>query len=356
MKINPEKAAVAAGLRYVHDDMPGIRRRRWGKGFSYILPSGDRLSSSPKSGSSEAKIRNRIDSLAIPPNWEDTWICLDPNGHLQSTGRDGKGRKQYRYHPEWRKFRNLQKFDKMVPFGECLPELRSQTASDLKVPRLSRRKVTAAAVQLLDRTLIRVGNAQYAQRNKSYGLTTLRDRHVDFDRDQLNFHFVGKSGIEHDITIEDPRLAKVVRACRDIPGYELFQYYDEAGYRQTLGSGDVNDYLKRVTGEDFTAKDFRTWAGTVVATDMLAQLGDWAKESEAKSNVVVAIKAAAAQLGNRPATCRKYYVHPTVPENYLAGDLLMQIAEAKRQQQSKDLQQWLADHEQGVLGVLKLAS
>ncbi len=356
MQIDPEKAAIAAGLRYVHDEMPGIQRQRWGPGFSYILPNGDRLPSSPGSGSNEAILRERIESLVIPPNWEDVWISLDPSGHLQATGRDGKGRKQYRYHPDWRKFRNLQKFDKMVPFGECLPELRSQTAADLKLSKLSRRKVAAAAVQLLDRTLIRVGNTQYAQRNKSYGLTTLRDRHVNVDKKQLNFHFVGKSGVEHDITIEDPKLAKVVRQCRDIPGYELFQYYDEAGHRQTLDSGDVNDYLKRVTGEDFTAKDFRTWAGTVVATDTLAQLGEWAEESEAKSNVVAAIKAAATQLGNRPATCRKYYVHPMVPENYLTGELLAQIEEARRQKQSKDFQRWLEEQEQGVLGVLKLAT
>jgi len=295
MKVSPEKAAVAAGLCYVHDGMPGICRQRWGKGFSYILPNGDRLPSSPKCGSSEAAVRDRIEALVIPPNWEDVWICLNPKGHLQATGRDGKGRKQYRYHPDWRKFRNLQKFDKMVPFGECLPELRwrspskggSQTAADLKVSKLSRRKVTAAAVQLLDRTLIRVGTAQYAQRNKSYGLTTLRDRHVDIDSGQLNFH---------------------------------------------------------------------TWAGTVVATDTLAQLGAWAKESEAKSNVATAIKAAATQLGNRPATCRKYYVHPMVPERYLAGELLRQIAEARKQKQSTDFQHWLAAHEQEVLGLLRLAA
>ncbi len=344
MPVNPEKTAVAAGLRYVHDEMPGIRRQRRGKGFSYILPNGDRLSPSPE--------RDRIESLAIPPNWEDVWICQDPNGHLQSTGRDAKGRKQYRYHPDWNKFRNLQKFDRMVPFGLTLPALREQTQADLELTGLSRRKVTAAIVQLLDRTLIRVGNVEYAKQNKSYGLTTLRDRHVEFGKGEVNFHFKGKSGVEHEIKVEDPKLAKVVRRCRDIPGYELFQYYDDEGDRQTVDSGDVNSYLKSVTGEDFTAKDFRTWAGTTVATDTLHQLGEWTQETEAKRNIVAAIKAAANQLGNRPATCRKYYVHPTVPENYLAGLLLEQLIEAKKQT-DPTYADWLDPRESAVLTLLK---
>ncbi|CAN5819261.1 DNA topoisomerase IB [soil metagenome] len=346
MPVNPEKAAVAAGLRYVHDGLPGIRRQRWGRGFSYILPSGDRLPPSSE--------RDRIESLAIPPNWEEVWICQDPNGHLQATGRDAKGRKQYRYHPDWNKFRNLQKFDRMVPFGLALPALREQTQADLALPKLSRQKVTAAIVQLLDRTLIRVGNVEYAKQNKSYGLTTLRDRHVDFDQGQVSFHFKGKSGVEHEVKVEDPTLAKVVRRCRDIPGYELFQYYDDEGDRQTVDSGDVNSYLKSVTGEDFTAKDFRTWAGTTVATDTLQQLGEWTQETEAKRNVVAAIKAAAAQLGNRPATCRKYYVHPTVPENYLAGLLLEQLIEAQKQARADPVHaDWLDTRESAVLTLLK---
>ncbi len=356
MKMDAEKAAVAAGLHYVHDEMPGISRQRWGKGFSYLLPNGDRISSSPAAGSLDAKRRQRIDDLAIPPSWESVWISLDSDGHLQATGRDAKGRKQYRYHPDWQKFRNLQKFDQMVPFGESLAAVRSQSAADLQVSQLSRRKVVAAVVQLLDQTLIRVGNAEYAQKNQSYGLTTMRDRHVDVDQQAVNFHFVGKSGIEHSITLENSKLAKVVRQCRDIPGYELFQYYDETGQRQTVDSGDVNDYLKQVTGKNFTAKDFRTWAGTTVATYTLQELGDWSQETEAKSNVVAAIKAAAAQLGNRPATCRKYYVHPSVPENYLAGDLLAQLAEAKQQAHPNDYQRWLKGHEQIVLALLQSAA
>ncbi|MGC1306359.1 MAG: DNA topoisomerase IB [Phormidesmis sp.] len=344
MKASPEKAAKQAGLRYVHDEMPGIRRQRWGQGFSYVLPNGDRLQPSPE--------RDRIEALAIPPNWEDVWICRDPNGHLQATGRDAKGRKQYRYHPDWRKFRNLQKFDRMVPFGLALPELRQQTQADLALPKLSRRKVTAAIVQLLDRTLIRVGNAQYAKQNKSYGLTTLRDRHVDIKKGHIDFRFKGKSGVEHCIGIDDPQLAKVVKRCQDIPGYELFQYYDEAGDRETVESGDVNDYLKSVTGEDFTAKDFRTWAGTTVATDTLDQLGEWEKETEAKRNVVTAIKAAATQLGNRPATCRKFYVHPIVPENYIAGQLIKQLKEAQKAAQSNPTEQ-LELSESAVLTLLK---
>ena len=350
--VNPEKTARAAGLRYVHDQMPGIRRQRWGKGFSYLLPGED--------GNSEQRLprnapeRERIDALAIPPIWEDVWICLDPSGHLQATGRDPKGRKQYRYHPDWQKYRNLQKFDRMVPFGLALPELRKQTQADLEIPQLSRRKVIAAIVQLLDRTLIRVGNIAYAKQNKSYGLTTLRDRHVDIHKGQIDFHFKGKSGVEHEIKIEDPKLAKVVRRCQDIPGYDLFQYYDKGGDRQTVESGDVNDYLRRVTGEDFTAKDFRTWAGTTVATDTLHQLGNWEKETEAKKNVVTAIKAAAAQLGNRPATCRKYYVHPTVPENYLAGELIEQLIEAQKQAiADSTYADWLDQREKAVLTFLK---
>ncbi|MGB7085606.1 MAG: DNA topoisomerase IB [Phormidesmis sp.] len=352
MKAAPEKAAAAAGLRYVQDDMPGIHRQRWGKGFSYLLPNGDRLSSSAKSGSPKAKLRQRIEDLVIPPNWEDVWICTDPDGHLQATGRDAKGRKQYRYHPDWRAFRNLQKFDRMVPFGLALSELRQQAKADLALPNLSRKKVTAAIVQLLDRTLIRVGNTEYAKQNNSYGLTTLRDRHVDIEKDQIDFHFKGKSGVEHEIKLEDPKLAEVVKRCQDIPGYELFQYYDEAGNRQTVDSGDVNDYLQSITGESFTAKDFRTWAGTTVATDTLHQLGEWEKETEATHNVVVAIKAAAERLGNRPATCRKYYVHPIVPENYIAGELIAQLIEAQSEAQAKP-SEWLAHHEQAVLTLLE---
>ncbi len=356
MKMNAEKAAAAAGLRYVHDEMPGICRQKKGEEFFYLPPNGDRIPSAPSAGSPEAELQQRIESLAIPPSWESVWICPDANGHLQATGRDAKGRKQYRYHSDWRKFRNLQKFDQMVPFGQSLVAVRSQSAADLQVSKLSRRKVVAAVVQLLDQTLIRVGNIEYARKNKSYGLTTMRDRHVDIDSKAVNFHFVGKSGIEHDIRVENAKLAKVVRQCRDIPGYELFQYYDEDGGRQTVDSGDVNDYLKSVTGKPFTAKDFRTWAGTTVATCTLQELGDWSKETEAKSNVVAAIKAAANQLGNRPATCRKYYVHPRVPENYLAGELLTQLAEAKQQAHPDDYRRWLKEHEQMVLALLQLAA
>ncbi len=343
MKDSPEKVAKAAGLRYVQDDSTGISRQKRGKGFSYRLPDGSAVTDAE---------RDRIDSLALPPSWQDVWICPNPNGHLQATGRDAKGRKQYRYHPDWRKFRNLQKFERMVPFGLALPDLRQQTQANLSLPKLSRQKVVAAIVQLLDRTLIRVGNVEYAKQNKSYGLTTLRDRHVKIKKNHIDFHFVGKSGIEHDIAIEDPKLAKVVRRCRDIPGYELFQYYDEEGNRHSVDSGDVNDYLKSVTGEDFTAKDFRTWAGTTVATDTLHQLGEWEQETEAQKNVVTAIKTAATQLGNRPATCRKYYVHPIVPENYLAGELIKQLTETQKQILD-DPDTWLENHEKSVLLLLK---
>ena len=242
----------------------------------------------------------------------------------------------------------------MVPFGLALPELRRQAQADMSLPPLSRTKVTAALVQLLDQTLIRVGNVEYAKRNQSYGLTTLRDRHVEISQQKVDFHFVGKSGIEHNIHLEDPKLANVIRCCKDIPGYELFQYYDEAGNRQTVDSGDVNEYLQSVTGENFTAKDFRTWAGTTVATHTLHQLGDWEQESQAKHNVATAIKAAATRLGNRPATCRKYYVHPVVPENYLAGALIEQLSKAIEQAKTNATDQdWLDEQEQIVLNFLK---
>lgn len=341
----PQAAAIAAGLRYVNDDMPGIRRQKWGGGFSYWLPNGERLSPSPE--------RDRIEALAIPPSWQEVWICPDPKGHLQATGRDAKGRKQYRYHPQWQTFRNLQKFDRMVPFGQALPALRQQTQAHLQLPNLSRQKVIAAVVQLLENTLIRVGNVEYARKNQSYGLTTLRDRHVQECQEpgELRFHFKGKSGVEHDVTIEDPKLARVVKQCRDIPGYELFQYYDEAGDRQTVRSEDVNDYLQRYTGEAFTAKDFRTWAGTLVAADRLYQLGNWDEQTEAQRNVVAAVKAAAKRLGNRPATCRKYYIHPQVPETYVAGEFLDQLQAALKAARAKPTV-GLEQPEQAVLAFL----
>lgn len=335
---DPVLSARLAGLRHVTDGKPGIRRRRRGKGFSYLDPAGTRLR--------DPRERRRIDALAVPPAWTEVWICPLANGHLQATGRDARGRKQYRYHPDWRAVRDETKFGRMVAFGEALPRLRAQLDSDLALPGLPREKVLAAVVLLLEATLIRVGNEEYARENDSFGLTTMRSRHVDIAGATLRFRFRGKSGKEHEVAISDRRLARVVRACRELPGHELFQYVDETGERQAVDSADVNEYLRDVTGEDFTAKDFRTWGGTVLALAALRASGadrpggqegeageageDCAagpaacgadREREAKRAIVEAVKRVADQLGNRPAVCRKYYVHPAVIAAFLDGRL-----------------------------------
>ncbi|MEO0377562.1 MAG: DNA topoisomerase IB [Cyanobacteria bacterium P01_A01_bin.17] len=311
---DPVQSARAAGLRYVSDDRPGIQRQKVGRGFSYIDLDGDRIPPSPE--------RDRIQALAIPPAWTEVWICPNPQGHLQATGRDAKGRKQYRYHPEWRRLRSRAKFDRLLPFGLVLPTLRQRTTQHLKLKGLPREKVLATVVQLLGKTLIRVGNDQYARRNRSFGLTTLRDRHVEIEEGQVTFEFRGKSGVEHAITLEDPRLAKIVQQCQEIPGYELFQYFDENKQRQTVDSGDVNVYLRQITGSDFTAKDFRTWAGTVLTTAELIKVSDFEDDQQAQKYVRETVKAVAKQLGNRPATCRKYYIHPVIIEAYVEAKLI----------------------------------
>ena len=310
---DPLLSARLAGLRYISDDAPGIRRRRRGKGFSYLDARGRPLSDPDE--------LRRIAALAIPPAWTGVWICPQPNGHLQATGRDARGRKQYRYHPSWRAARDETKFGRMIAFGEVLPRLRAQVEQDLALPGLPRDKVLATVVRLLEATLIRVGNQEYARDNQSFGLTTLRNRHVDIEGSTLCFTFRGKSGKEHSVTIADRRLARVVRACRELPGYELFQYLDDAGERQTVSSDDVNEYLRAATGEEFTAKDFRTWGGTVLALSALAAFGSADPERDAAGAVVGAVKLVAEQLGNRPAICRKYYVHPGVIDAFLEGRL-----------------------------------
>ena len=328
---DPVLSARLAGLRYVMDSKPGIRRQRRGKGFSYLDPAGQPLR--------DPRERRRIAALAIPPAWTQVWICPLANGHLQATGRDARGRKQYRYHPDWRAVRDETKFGRMVAFGETLPRLRARLESDLALPGLPREKVLAAVVKLLETTLIRVGNEEYARENDSFGLTTMRSRHVDIAGATVRFHFRGKSGKEHDVAIADRRLARVVRACRELPGHELFQYVDESGERQGVSSDDVNEYLRAVTGEDFTAKDFRTWGGTVLALAALRvcgagcsageaklaerqpKAGQSSREREANRAIVEAVKRVADQLGNRPAICRKYYVHPAVIAAFLEGRL-----------------------------------
>lgn len=307
-------SARLAGLRHVSDDTPGIRRRRRGKGFSYLDPQGRPLT--------DPQERRRIAALAIPPAWTGVWICPLPNGHLQATGRDARGRKQYRYHASWRAVRDETKFGRMIAFGEALPRLRARVERDLALPGLPRDKVLAAVVRLLETTLIRVGNQEYARDNRSFGLTTLRNRHVDIEGGTLRFNFRGKSGQEHSVAIADRRLARVVRACRELPGHELFQYLDDDGERQAVSSGDVNEYLRAATGEELTAKDFRTWGGTSLALSALAAIGRAASESEAARAVAGVVELVAEQLGNRPAMCRKYYIHPGVIDAFMSGRLL----------------------------------
>ncbi len=314
MNTSDQQLIRQSGLRYVTDQQPGFTRQKVGRGFSYFDTDGQRIRDRP--------VRDRLKQLAIPPAWTDVWICPDSNGHLQATGRDAKGRKQYRYHSQWRRLRNQVKFDRLVPFGYALSAIRQQTHHHLTLPGLPREKVLALVVQLLEETLIRVGNTTYAKANQSYGLTTLRTRHIAIEGHQVEFEFTGKSGIEHHIELTDKRLAKVIQRCSELPGYSVFQYLDEDGQRQSIDSGDVNAYLQEITENDFTAKDFRTWAGTVLTAQMLRKQIPEATVEPSPKHVTAAIKSVAKQLGNRPTTCRKYYVHPKVPDTYLAGRLL----------------------------------
>jgi len=323
--------AKEAGLRYVHPNRPGLTRHRAGTGFFYRNTPGERITG-------KATIR-RVTSLAIPPAWEDVWICPSTNGHIQATGRDDRGRKQYRYHPKWREARDETKYAHMIAFGQALPNIRERVDADLRAHGLSRDKVLAAIVRLLETTLIRVGNDQYAKENTSFGLTTLRDRHVEIEGSTVSFDFNGKSGIEHEVDLTDRRLAKIVKRCQEVPGQELFQYLDEDGNRHAVNSDDVNGYLKEVSGEDFTAKDFRTWAGTVLAATALAEFDTFDSESAAKTNVVQAIERVAERLGNTSAICRKCYIHPTVIDAYLDGDTIDSI----RRRAGKELANNLKD-------------
>jgi DNA topoisomerase I len=313
----PPISARRAGLRYTTDKGPGIRRVKAGTGFRYVRPSGRPLAD-------EADLQ-RIRKLAIPPAWRDVWISPDPHSHLQATGRDARGRKQYRYHARWRDVRHETKFDRMVPFGRALPEIRDRIARDLRDPALTRTKVVAAVVQLLEKTLIRVGNEEYARTNGSFGLTTLRDRHVRVRGGRVQFQFKGKSGIKQVVQLSDARLAKIVKRCQELPGQELFQYLDDQGKRRKVTSADVNAYLRDVTGGDYTAKDFRTWAGTLLAADALCAL---AAERQAatsqralKGIIVQAIETVAAHLGNTPAVCRGSYIHPAILAAHADGRL-----------------------------------
>lgn len=321
---DPAGSARAAGLRYMPDTGPGIRRRRAASGFRYVGVDGRPLR--------DPDDLARIKALAIPPAWTDVWICPSPRGHLQATGRDAKGRKQYRYHARWRAVRDETKYDRMIAFGEALPRIRGQVERDLALPGLPCGKVLATVVRLLETMFIRVGNKEYARANRSFGLTTMRDRHVDISDTAVRFEFRGKSGTRHAVDVRDRRLARIVARCRDIPGYELFQYRDDAGQRHTVDSADVNDYLREITGQDFTAKDFRTWAGTVLASLALQEFEAFDSQTQAKRNVVRAIERVAARLGNTPSVCRTCYVHPAVLDAYTDGALLESLSRRAEQE------------------------
>ncbi|MEX2535022.1 MAG: hypothetical protein WD273_05420 [Trueperaceae bacterium] len=316
MVTEPRELLRATGLRYMSDDRPGVSRKRRGKGFSYHGPGGEKLD--------EPDVIQRINSLAIPPAYRDVWICPDPRGHLQATGRDERGRKQYIYHPQWQELRERDKFDRLLNFAQVLPKIRRRVRKDLQLEGMPRERVLAAVVRLLESTLARVGNAGYARENGSFGLTTIRKKHVEVEDGAVVFEFRGKGGQDWHVETEDQRIAEVVRQCVEIPGYELFKYIDEEGTKRDVESGDVNDYLRSVTKEDITAKDFRTWSGTVLCAEALADC-QHENERQAKKNVVAAVKSVAAVLGNTPTVCRKSYVHPVIIDSYLEGTLAQRI-------------------------------
>lgn len=326
---DPYESAKIAGLRYVRPEGPGIGRQKSGRGFRYIG-----VDRKPVHDPDELK---RINSLVIPPAWSNVWICPSKNGHVQAAGRDARGRKQYRYHPLYRSVRDATKFARMAAFGEALPGIRKQVAHDLELTGLPRQKVLSTVVRLLETTCIRVGNEEYAKENHSYGLTTLRGKHVEISGCQLRFHFRGKSGLDHDIELTDRKLASIVRKCQCLPGSELFHYVEPDGSVSRICSEDVNDYLREITGQDFTAKDFRTWVGTGQAILHLESMGPCSTESQIKKNVLEAVKAVAGKLGNKPSTCRKYYIHPAVLESYSDGSLFETITDCAENQASGSL-------------------
>jgi len=339
--VDPKKSAKAADLLYVSGQGPGIGRRRRGKGFTYIGPDS-------KSIHNKSTLQ-RIRSLAIPPAWKNVWICPVENGHIQAVGRDARNRKQYRYHPRYRAVRDETKFERMIAFGSVLAKIRRRVQQDLSLPGLQQRKVVAAIVRLLDTTCIRVGNEEYAKSNKSYGLTTLKNRHAEIRGGQVHFHFRGKSKQDHDILLRDHRLAKIVKQCQDLPGQELFQYKTEEGESVKVDSADINQYLREITAEDFTAKDFRTWHGTAHMAEQLAAMGAAKSETEGKHNIVQAVKETAKHLGNRPTACRKYYIHPIVFDSYVDQTII----QAMRNIHSGSRRTGLSETEVAVLRLIQ---
>jgi DNA topoisomerase-1 len=343
LSIDPWISTQTAGLRYVSDTQPGIRRHRRGKGFGYTGVEGTPIR--------ESEILRRIKALVIPPAWSEVWICPRSDGHLQATGRDAKGRKQYRYHPHWRAVRDTTKYDRLIAFGEGLPQLRQRLDQDLAGPGLPRDKVLATIVRLLETTLIRIGNVEYMRQNGSFGLTTLRDRHVQISGASVQFQFRGKGGKYHTIHMHDRRLSTIVKRCQDLPGYELFQYLDATGQRQTVDAADVNGYLRAVMQQDFTAKDIRTWAGTVLAACALRVQTTCTSQTQAQQNIKQAIEAVARRLGNTPAICRKCYVHPAVLEAYLDRSLF--ATSLPTEADTSTISSGLHPEEMFVLAVLK---
>ena len=315
-------AARSAGLHYVTERSPGIRRQKCGRGFRYITAEGQTLR--------DKDDLIRIKALAIPPAWTEVWISSSPRGHIQAFGRDARLRKQYRYHARWREVRDETKFGQLTTFGEALPDIRKRVDLDMEKPGLPREKVLATVVRLLEMTMARIGNPEYARANRSFGLTTLRDRHVTITGHQLRFRFMGKSGKAHDLKVTDRRVAKIVRACQDIPGYEVFKYLDEQEQAQNIDSSDVNAYLREISGADFTAKVFRTWAGSVEALEEFRQIGPAETQTAAKQNVVQVVKQVAQALGNTPAVCRKSYIHPALIDGYMKGSLHETLKELPR--------------------------
>ncbi|WP_181305365.1 DNA topoisomerase IB [Rufibacter sp. XAAS-G3-1] len=336
-------SAQQAGLRYFPDTKPGITRVLKGKTATYFTAKGEPVT--------DEKVLERLQKLVIPPAWTNVWICPMANGHIQATGRDDKGRKQYIYHPQWKQVRSLNKFGRMIAFGNALPAIRKQVEKDLRLKKLEKRKILAIVVELLDNSFIRIGNKAYAKSNKSYGLTTLRDRHVKVEGDHLKLDFVGKKGIKHEISIKDRRLARLVKQCQDIPGYDLFQYYDDEGNRQPIESGDVNEYLRSLCPEEFTAKDFRTWGGTVLMVESLEHiLGEDPAISKEKA-VKEAAKLVAQELGNTPSVCNKYYIHPEVVSLFQQEKLIdyLRKHDAKKRKENP----YLSRTEEFVIKMLK---
>jgi DNA topoisomerase-1 len=342
--VDPRDAALSVGLRYVSDTRPGIRRKKVGKGFAYIRSDGSKLT--------DASVLSRIKSLAIPPAWTDVWISPWADGHVQATGRDAKGRKQYRYHPRFREIRESTKYEHVVAFADALPGIRNTVREHMALRGLPREKVLATVVHLLETTLIRIGNDDYAKQNNSYGITTLKNQHVAVAGNEVRFRFAGKSGKQWSLRIRDRRIAKIIKACQDLPGQELLQYVDEQGNVQDVTSSDVNAYLKEITGRDITAKDFRTWAGTVLAAMALSEMQSFDNGAQAKRNLRSAIEKVAARLGNTPTICRKCYVHPEVLNSYLDRNLVVEI-KSEIESELREVLPGLKPEEAAVLAMLR---